>query len=67
MNKQELLLNICIFLSALCLIISVFTKWIVPTILAVILAMIAQYLHRRRYPKKASSFKGLLQQRYEKE
>ncbi|NBJ68091.1 hypothetical protein D1839_01185 [Roseburia sp. 1XD42-34] len=67
MNKQKLLLHLYIFLSALCLLISVFTKWMIPTMLALILATIAQSKYRKWYPHKARSYKELIQKKYEKE
>lgn len=67
MNKEKLFLNLCIFLSALCLLISVFTKWLIPTMVALILAIIAQSKYRKWYPHKARSYKELIQKKYEKE
>lgn len=64
MNKEKALINLLVFLSALCLIISTFTKMIIPTILALAFAIIAQKYHRKWHPRKNRSYKEILQEKY---
>jgi len=64
MNKEKVLINLWVFLSSLCFIISIFTKMIVPTILALAFAIIAQKYHRKWYPRKNRSYKEILQEKY---
>ena len=66
MNKQKLFLNLAIFTAASLLLASVLTKNIVITILAMAIALIAQHVYRKIYPRKFRTYKELLQEKYEK-
>jgi hypothetical protein len=64
MNKEKLFLY---FSFGIMLLISVFTKWMIPTMLALILAIIAESKYRKWYPHKTRSYKELIQKKYKKE
>lgn len=64
MNKQKFLVNLFIFIAAGCLVVSFFTKQVVPTILAVVFALLAQNIYRKLYPRKTRSYKELIEEKY---
>lgn len=66
-NKEKIFFNGFIFLAALCLVISLCTKWVIPTILALIFALLAQKYYRVWYPKKNRSYKEILQEKKEQD
>ncbi|EUJ32233.1 hypothetical protein [Listeria cornellensis] len=54
------LFNISLFIGALMLAVGIFKNSLLLTAMALILAIVAQHLYHKKYPKRNRSFKELL-------
>lgn len=63
MNKQKVIFNLLVFAASLALIIAIFKGDLLFSILALVLALCAQVIFRKWYPKKIYSYREVMEQR----
>ncbi|MFD1449047.1 hypothetical protein [Oceanobacillus profundus] len=63
MNKQKFIFNLFVFSAALCLVISFFKRDLIFSILALALALGAQFIFRKWYSRKIYSYKEVMEER----
>lgn len=63
MNKQKVIFNLLVFAASLALIIAIFKGDLLFSILALVLALYAQVIFRKWYPKKIYSYREVMEQR----
>lgn len=62
-NKEKLLLNLLVFLASLLLIMGFLKQDIMYSFLALVFAVGAQIIFRKRHPKKFYSYKDVMKQK----